>query len=193
MDQIEALVLDQSVEQSVQRSDGTLDAETVDAQERAEGQSGLAREAVTADDEDEEVLAAGDAGGSEAREKRFHGLEGAGAREALDDGEIGVVVVGEARVVFASMIEDLEGEVEVLLAGDHGDQALRVEALRPGPDGWSHRVGVEIEGGGQRMDGQDGTGDGGATAAGLAVAGARASPHFNRAGVASEQAWLQID
>lgn len=125
MDQIEALVLDQSVEQSVQRSDGTLDAKAVNAQERPEGQPGLAREAVIADDEDEDVLAAGDAGAPELREEGFHGLEGAGAGEALDDGEIGVVVVGEAPVVFASVVEDLEGEVEVLLAAHHGGQALR--------------------------------------------------------------------
>lgn len=34
---------------------------------------------------------------------------------------VGVVIVGKVGVEFASVVEDLEGKVEILLAGDHGD------------------------------------------------------------------------
>lgn len=55
----------------------------------------------------------------------------ASTSEAGDDGEISVVVVGEIGVEFASIMEDLEGEVKVLLAGDDGDEAFVGQVLRP--------------------------------------------------------------
>lgn len=61
-------------------------------------------------------------------------------REASDNGMIGVVVVGEARMEVTGIVKDLEGEVKVLLAGEHGDQALRVEALGPWLDRGSDSV-----------------------------------------------------
>ena len=61
-------------------------------------------------------------------------------REASNNGMIGVVVVGEARMEVASIMEDLKGEVKVLLACEHGDQALRVEALGPRLDRGSDAI-----------------------------------------------------
>ena len=54
--------------------------------------------------------------------------------------------MGEVGVVFAGVVEDLEGEVEVLLAADHRDEAFGGEALGPGFDWGSDGVGFE-EGG----------------------------------------------
>lgn len=76
-------------------------------------------------------------------EEGLHGVEGAGAGELVDDGSVGVVVVAEVRVVVTGVVEDLEGEVEVLLAGDHGDEAFRGEALGPGSDWGCDGVGFE--------------------------------------------------
>lgn len=58
--------------------------------------------------------------------------EEAGAGEAGDDGKVGVVGVGEVGVEFSGELEDLEGEVEVLLAGDDGDEAFGGEVFGPG-------------------------------------------------------------
>ncbi|KAJ0932581.1 hypothetical protein HanPSC8_Chr04g0175291 [Helianthus annuus] len=46
-------------------------------------------------------------------------------------------------VVFTSMVKDLEGKVEVLLLGDNGYKAFRVELLGPRFDRGSYGVGFE--------------------------------------------------
>lgn len=51
--------------------------------------------------------------------------------------------MGEVWVVFSGVVEDLEGEVEVLLAADHGDEAFGIEAFGPGCDWGSDGVGFE--------------------------------------------------
>jgi hypothetical protein len=60
----------------------------------------------------------------------------------LDDGVVGVVIVGKTVVEFASVVEDLDGKVEILLASDHGDEALGVEPLGPGLDRRRDGVGL---------------------------------------------------
>lgn len=65
------------------------------------------------------------------REHRFHGVKSASARELVDNGVVGVVIMRETRVVFACVVEDLEGELEILLACDHGNKAFRVEVYWP--------------------------------------------------------------
>lgn len=70
----------------------------------------------------------------ELREEGFHGLKGACSTEFVDDGVVGVVIVVKVWVEFSSIEEYLEGKIEVLLTGDHGDEAFRVEALGPGFD-----------------------------------------------------------
>lgn len=61
----------------------------------------------------------------------------------MDDGVVGFVIMFKARVVVPSMVEDLEGKVKVLLAGDDGDKAFGVEFLRPGFDWGSNCVGFQ--------------------------------------------------
>lgn len=53
------------------------------------------------------------------RENLFDVFELARSREFLDNGVIGIVIMGESRVVFACVVENLKGEVEILLASDH--------------------------------------------------------------------------
>lgn len=67
----------------------------------------------------------------ELREKRFDRVEGAGARELLDDGDISVAVVVKSGMEFSGVEEDLEGEIEVFLAKDHGNEAFWIEVLWP--------------------------------------------------------------
>ena len=67
----------------------------------------------------------------ELREEEFHGFEGALAREFVDDGAVGVVIMRKVGVEFAGVEEDLEAKIEVLLAVDHGDETFWVEALGP--------------------------------------------------------------
>lgn len=76
----------------------------------------------------------------ELREERFNSVEGACAGELVDDGVVSFVVMVKVGVVFSGVIEDLEGEVEILLTVDHGDKAFGVEALWPWFDWWSDCV-----------------------------------------------------
>jgi hypothetical protein len=122
-----------------------LDVEGVDAEEGFNGEVRFGVEAVSSNDIDEKVFAAFDVRATEVGEKGFEGREFAGTAEAVDDGVVGVVIVGKTRVEFSGVVEDLEGKVEILLASDHGDQALRVETLRPGFDWWCYCVGFEDE------------------------------------------------
>lgn len=75
---------------------------------------------------------------------------------------VGIVIVGKSGVEFAGVVEDLEGKVEILLAGYHGDEAFGKEAVGPGFDWGSDGVGLEVWGlggvdGGEcaEMDGGD--------------------------------------
>lgn len=76
-------------------------------------------------------------------EEGLHGVECASTGELVDNGEVGVVGVVEVRVIVGGVVEDSEGEVEVLLAGDDGDEVFWVEALGPGFDWWCDSVGFE--------------------------------------------------
>lgn len=49
----------------------------------------------------------------------------------MDDGVVGFVGVVEIGVVVSGVVEDLEGEIEVLLLGDDGAEAFGGEFLRP--------------------------------------------------------------
>lgn len=80
------------------------------------------------------------------REQIFGLLEFTSPREFLDDGVVGIVVMGKPRVVFACVVEYLEGEVEVLLSSDHRYEAFGVEALGPGFDWRCDGVGFEKSG-----------------------------------------------
>lgn len=64
---------------------------------------------------------------------------------------VSVVVVGKTGVEFASVLEYLEGKVEILLASDHRGEALGVEPLGPGLD--RRRDGVRL---GECLAGIDG-------------------------------------
>lgn len=112
-----------------------------------------------ADEGDEEVLVAAEAGAEEVGEEGVDEVEGAGAEEAEDEGVVGVVTMAETRVVLGGVVEDSEGEVEVGFAGDEGDEALWVEVVGPVWDRRGDGVGgggeEEIDGGG------GGEGDGG--------------------------------
>lgn len=88
-------------------------------------------EAVISDNSDKKIFAAFDLGILELRYEGFHGFEGTCTREFLDDGLVGVEIMAKVGVELASVEEDLEGEIEVLLAIDHGDEALWMEALWP--------------------------------------------------------------
>ena len=59
--------------------------------------------------------------------------------------------MGEIAVEFSGVVEDLEGEVEVLLAADHRNDPFGGEALGPGFDWGSDGVGFEK--GGLRVHG----------------------------------------
>lgn len=61
----------------------------------------------------------------------------------MDNGVVGVVTVAEIRVVITGVLEDLEGEIEILLLGDDGAEALGGEFLRPGFDRGRDGVGLE--------------------------------------------------
>ena len=52
--------------------------------------------------------------------------------EFFDHGGVRFVIVGEIRVVFVGVFEDLEGEVEVLTATNHRDEGFWEEDLVPG-------------------------------------------------------------
>lgn len=56
---------------------------------------------------------------------------------------IRVVILGKTGVEFGGMVEDLESKVEILLPGNHGDEALGVEPLGPGFDRGCDGVGLE--------------------------------------------------
>lgn len=70
----------------------------------------------------------------------------------MNDGMISIVVVGKSGVKFAGVVEDLKGEVEILLASDHSDEALGKQTLRPRFDGRSDGVGLK-----RSFDGEDET------------------------------------
>lgn len=100
-------------------------------------------EAVVTDYGDEEVLAEAEAREAKLGEEGLHGGEGAGAGELFDHGVVGFIVVGKFGVELSYMVEDLDGEVEVLLAAEHGGEALWREACGPGLDGKGDNVGFE--------------------------------------------------
>lgn len=58
---------------------------------------------------------------------------------------IRIVIVRKTRVEFSGIVEDLEGEVDILLAGDHGDEAFGVKPLWPGFERGCHGVGLEVD------------------------------------------------
>lgn len=99
-------------------------------------------EAVVADCGDEEVLAEAEAREEKLGEEGLHGSEGADAGELFDHG-IGFIVVGEFGVELSCVVEDLEGKVEVMLAVEHGGEALWSEACGPGLVGKGDNVGFE--------------------------------------------------
>lgn len=49
----------------------------------------------------------------------------------MDDGVVGIVIVVEIWVVISSVVEDLEGEIEILLLADDRAEAFGGELLRP--------------------------------------------------------------
>lgn len=133
-----------------------LDTEFRNGDECSEGEFGPAHDAVIANEGDEEVFAAPEIGVAEVGEEWVDVLKSAGAREAADDGVVGVVIMGKSGVVFAGVVENLEGEVEFGFASDEGDEALRVEALGPVFDRRGDGEGLEeIDGGGGEGDGGD--------------------------------------
>lgn len=153
------MILNQSVQQRIQGPHRALDAEFRDGDECSEGEFGAAHDAVIANEGDEEVFAASEIGVAEVGEEWVDVLKSAGAGEAADDGVVGVVIMGKSGVVFAGVVENLEGEVEFGFASDEGDEALWEEALGPVFDRRGDGVGLEeIDGGG---GGGGGEGDGG--------------------------------
>ena len=84
----------------------------------------------------------------ELREQGFHRFKGACAREFVDDGVVGVVILGKIGVEFSGVEEYLEGKIEVLLTVDHGNEAFWVEALGPGFNWGRDCVVLEEWGGG---------------------------------------------
>lgn len=135
--------MNHGIEEGVEGSHRGRDAEVSDQEEGPESALGAIGEAVVADDGDEEVLAGADAGAAEVGEEGLHGGEGACAGEPFDHGLVGLEVVGEIGVEVPGVVKDLEGEVEVLLAAEHGGEALGGEADWPGLDGWGDGVGFE--------------------------------------------------
>lgn len=100
---------------------------------------------------------------AEVGEEEFELGEASGAGELVDEGVVGAVGVGEAGVEVAGVVEDADGEIEVVLPADHGDEALRVEAVGPGMDGRGDAVGLEelLLGGGRGEEVADVDGGGG--------------------------------
>lgn len=143
MNQFILLVLNQSVQESIEGPYRGFDAKVLDAQEGAEGIFWPAGYAVVPNHCDEEVFSAFDAGLVQLGQKGLHGVKSASSSELVDDGMVSVVVVAEVGVVVAGVVEDLEGEIEVLLAGDHGNKAFGVEFLGPWIDWGRHSVGFE--------------------------------------------------
>lgn len=143
------MILNQSVQQCIQGPHRALDTEFRNGNECSEGEFGPAHDAVIANEGDEEVFAAPEIGVAEVGEEWVDVLKSAGAREAADDGVVGVVIMGKSGVVFAGVVENLEGEVEFGFASDEGDEALWVEALGPVFDRRGDGAGLEeIDGGG---------------------------------------------
>lgn len=112
----------------------------LDTEEGAEGGLGTGSEAVVSDEGNEEIFPAFEARAEELGEEGVDGAELAGAGELEEDGVVGVVGVAEARVEIAGVVEDLEGQVQVVLAGDDLDEALRGQVLRPRLDWRGHSV-----------------------------------------------------
>lgn len=143
MNQLVLVILNQSIQEGIERSYRGLDAEIFDSQEGEKGLFGSASDAVVSNDGDEEVFAAFDLGFVKLIEKGFHGRESASPSELEDDGVEGVVGVVEVGVVVGGVVENLEGEIEVLLAGDDGDEAFGGEVFGPGFDWGCDCVGFE--------------------------------------------------
>lgn len=61
----------------------------------------------------------------------------------MDDRVVGLVIMFKTWVVVTGMVEDLEGKVKVLLAGDDSSEAFRVEFLGPRFDWGSNSVRFE--------------------------------------------------
>lgn len=119
MHQIVPFILNQSVKQSVERPHRSIYTERFDPQEGFDGEFWLTGEPVTSNDVYEQFLAGFDSRTVQSRENLFDVFELARSREFLDNGVIGIVIMGESRVVFACVVENLKGEVEILLASDH--------------------------------------------------------------------------
>ena len=51
--------------------------------------------------------------------------------EAGDDGKVGIVVMGKIVMEFSGEVEDLEGEIEVLLTVNDGNKTFWGEVFRP--------------------------------------------------------------
>lgn len=52
----------------------------------------------------------------------------------MDNGVVGFISVMEIRVVISGVVEDLKGEIEILLLGDDGAEAFGGEFSWPGFD-----------------------------------------------------------
>lgn len=61
----------------------------------------------------------------------------------MDNGVVGVIIMVEIRVVIAGVVKNLEGKIEILLAGNDGAEAFVGEFLGPGFDWWCDGVGLE--------------------------------------------------
>lgn len=70
----------------------------------------------------------------------------------MNDRMISIVIMGKSGMIFAGVVEDLKGEVEILLANDHSNEALGIETLRPGLDRRRNGVGLN-----RRINGEDET------------------------------------
>lgn len=93
----------------------------MNAQKGFNGEVRFRSETVAPYNVDEKVFAAFDVGVTKVGEQGLDGIEFSSATQALDNGVVCVVIVGKVGVEFAGVVEDLEGKVEILLAGDHGD------------------------------------------------------------------------
>ena len=60
--------------------------------------------------------------------------------------------MGKSGVIFAGVVEDLKGEVEILLATNHSDEAVGKQTLRPWFNGRRDGVGLK-----RSFDGEDET------------------------------------
>ncbi|GAB2265100.1 hypothetical protein Dimus_000167 [Dionaea muscipula] len=118
------LILNQSIQQAVERSRRSVRSEIGHPEERTDRVLGARSEAVVSNQGDEKDLAVVDSGALQLGEEGFGVVELAGVGEAGDDGEVGVEVVGQVSVEVFGIVEDLEGEVEVLLTVNDGDEAF---------------------------------------------------------------------